>query len=162
MRLFRAIFERNGIETVDRIFFMITRSADGHVYAGAAVWLWLIYDKTGKEFFTTALIAYGIKVPVYMIVKRLIKRKRPFDSMHGIRFLIPPPDQFSFPSGHTAGAFVFAVLMGHFFPALSIPWLVWSALVGISRIYVGVHYPSDVIAGAALGVLSAEFALSFL
>ena len=62
-----------------------------------------------------------------------------------------PPDQFSFPSGHTMTAFALAVALGSFYPALSLPLLVLAGTIGLSRIVLGMHFLSDVVAGAALG-----------
>lgn len=160
--LFRYIFDRNGKALLDRFFFLISKSADGYIYVVAAIFLILAEPHTGTVFFTAALLAYTLKVSLYLLIKRLVKRKRPFDNIEGLRFLIAPPDQFSFPSGHTAGAFVFAILFGHFFPVVSVPLLIWASLVGYSRIYVGVHYPTDVLAGSILGVLCAKIGLLIL
>lgn len=159
VRLFRFIFDRNGRMLLDRFFFLISKSADGYLYAIAAILLLVAEPRTGNMFFASALVAYGLKILLYLIIKRWVRRKRPFENIEGIRFMIAPPDQFSFPSGHTAGAFVFAILFGHFFPIVSVPLLIWAALVGYSRIYVGVHYPTDVLAGSILGILCAKAGL---
>lgn len=160
--LFRFIFDRNGKTLLDRFFLLISKSGDGYIYFIAAVSFFLVDPRSGNMFFTSAALSYGLKVPLYMLIKRWVKRKRPFDRIEGIRFLIAPPDQFSFPSGHTAGAFVFAILIGHLIPIASVPLLIWAALVGYSRVYVGVHYPTDVLAGAILGTLCAKAGLSVL
>ena len=160
--LFRYIFDRNGKSLQDRFFLLISKSGDGYMYAMAAVFFILVDPRSGNMFFTSAALAYGLKVPLYMLIKRWVKRKRPFDHIEGVRFLIAPPDQFSFPSGHTAGAFVFAILIGHFIPITSVPLLIWATLVGYSRVYVGVHYPTDVLAGSILGTLCAKAGLLIL
>jgi undecaprenyl-diphosphatase len=66
-----------------------------------------------------------------------------------------PSDRFSLPSGHTAAAWVIAILVALHYPILAIPVFIWATLVGISRVYLGVHYPTDILAGFILGTLSA-------
>ncbi|HDZ11068.1 MAG TPA: phosphatase PAP2 family protein, partial [Bacteroidetes bacterium] len=73
-----------------------------------------------------------------------------------------PPDQYSFPSGHTAAAFLMAQLLGYQLPFLVLPLYILAGLIGYSRIYLRVHYPLDVFFGAVLGFVSANFALKLL
>lgn len=90
-----------------------------------------------------------------IIIKRLIARPRPFITVPGLVTLVSPPASYSFPSGHTASAFAAVVTL--FFTRrkfLGIG-LVVAFFMGISRIYAGVHYPSDVIVGALVGTLTA-------
>lgn len=72
---------------------------------------------------------------------------------------MPPLDQFSFPSGHAAGAFMMATVLNHFYPFLMIPCYAIASIIGVSRVYNGVHYPSDVMAGSALGIFSARIGI---
>jgi undecaprenyl-diphosphatase len=73
---------------------------------------------------------------------------------------IIPSDQFSFPSGHTSAAFVMATLIGYFFPLLILPAFAWAFLVGLSRIFLGVHYPTDILAGMAIGLFTALISIT--
>ncbi len=96
--------------------------------------------KTGRlmtsTFISTGVIVWGMK--------RIIGRKRPLDDV----------DNPAFPSGHTAYAFAGATLLGRQYPKLRIPLYIGAGLVGITRIYLGRHYASDVIAGAAVGTIT--------
>jgi undecaprenyl-diphosphatase len=85
-------------------------------------------------------------------IKELVGRARPPVADPNVVALYPVPDTPSFPSGHATTAFAAAVAVGLFYPRLRLPLLTLAALVGLSRIYLGVHYTLDVVAGAALGV----------
>ena len=81
-----------------------------------------------------------------MLLKHLIARSRPYDCILGLIPLI------TYPSGHTAASFAVGALLFRKLPKrYGIPALVLAALIGFSRLYLGVHYPSDVLAGALLG-----------
>lgn len=85
-------------------------------------------------------------------VKLLARRRRPdLSDVPEARQLAAEPGSWSFPSGHAASAFAFATATGAAIPALAVPLGTGAALVAYSRVHVGVHYPSDVLVGAALG-----------
>ena len=92
---------------------------------------------------------------VSLIVKRLVNRPRTIFRLEHIRTFTVPICAYSFPSGHTTASFAVGVSYALAFPAYSLPWLLWAGLVGWSRIYVGVHYPSEVLAGSLVGTLFA-------
>ena len=69
----------------------------------------------------------------------------------GLPVFIRPSDKYSLPSGHTAAAFLMASLLAAFYPAMAVVVFVWAGCIGASRLLLGVHYLTDLIAGALLG-----------
>lgn len=86
------------------------------------------------------------------LIKPLVARPRPFALRPEVLRLIPPPSDFSFPSGHTAASFAATAALWRGKSRLWIPAVVLAAAIGLSRLYLGVHYPSDVLCGALLGI----------
>jgi undecaprenyl-diphosphatase len=146
------IFRLKQYRLVDRIVPAISRSGDGYLYPLVALLFWLMDRRLGALLFFSALVAFGIELPLYKLIKHVVRRSRPCDALGFIEGRIPIADRFSFPSGHTAAAFVMAIVVNAFHPALSPVMYSWAGLVGFSRIYLGVHYPTDVLAGMVVGI----------
>lgn len=97
---------------------------------------------------------------LYKWLKGATERPRPYQVCPSILCLTAPLDRFSFPSGHTLHAVVFSLVATAYYPALG--WLVWpfTVLVAASRMVLGLHYVSDVVAGALIGASIAALALA--
>src|SRR6266851_1866903 len=128
-----------------------TRGGDG--------WLWyalaLVVAVFGGSERVPALLAMALSVSLgiglFLKLKRTFGRKRPCALEPHCWATLLPPDQFSFPSGHTITAFAVAVSLGVNYPAMLAGLFFCAASVAVSRILLGMHFLSDVIAGAALG-----------
>ncbi len=136
-----------------RVFMIAaTRGGDGWV------WYWigfLIYLFGGPERFAAlanAGLASGIELVIYLVVKKTTRRKRPCALEPHCWARLTPPDQYSFPSGHAITAFAVAVSLSFYYPALALPLFFCALSIALSRIILGMHFPSDVMAGAVLGV----------
>ncbi len=140
----------------------ISHSGDGHLYVGIAVLVYLSAPVEYADFIKVGLLAFLVELPCFVVLKALIKRDRPFVQLHGCQFSIEPSDKFSMPSGHTAAAFLMAGLISAFYPEYNVLAYSWAMLIGFSRVILGVHYPSDILAGAALGSSALFVSLALL
>lgn len=139
----------------------LSRTGDGHLYVLAGLLLWLFEPQQGALFFGAGLTAYVCEVSLYLALKNLIKRDRPAITIKTYKPWITPSDKFSFPSGHTAAAFLFACLVALFYPGFAVLCYMWASAIGVSRVLLGVHYPSDIAAGALLGTTCALLGVAF-
>ncbi len=138
---------------MDAIMPFITQLGDaGLMWIILSIGL-IIPKKTRKIGFVMiiALILNGIICNI--ILKPMLARIRPFDVNTAIKLLINKPRDFSFPSGHTSASFTAASVLFFRKSKLFVPSLVLAFLISFSRLYLYVHYPSDVLAGLVLGVL---------
>ncbi|MEO0995983.1 MAG: phosphatase PAP2 family protein [Pseudomonadota bacterium] len=110
------------------------------------------------HFGVTALVAVG----VYKLLKRRLVRERPFIADPDICCACAPLDRYSFPSGHTLHAALFATLFMSLSPLLGMALVVFAVLTAASRMILGLHYPTDVIVGAILGVVMAKISIALM
>ncbi len=144
----------------------LSKTADGPLYVLLAALLWK-YQGFQSPFLQAILLAFLIERPTYFVLKNSFKRNRPAAALENFVSVIIPSDKFSFPSGHTSAAFMMATLISYFsqpFADLSLVFLLygWAALIGFSRVILGVHFPTDTLMGAVLGISSALFSLEML
>lgn len=88
------------------------------------------------------------------LIKESVNRIRPFLKIKNLNIKKIGIDEYSFPSGHTCAAFSIAVTVSLFFPNITITAIALASCVGVSRMYLGVHYPTDVLAGTFLGSIT--------
>lgn len=151
-----------GKRVVDKISYYVSRLGDGSIYFITLAIFIMFFNKPAVIMCKHYLGAGFINIFFYKIIKNKVKRKRPFTKLEAINKIMPPPDEFSFPSGHSGAAAVFFICtLHHMSLLLAMVVLVWMIMVGISRVYNGVHYPGDVLAGYAMGATVAK-AIIFL
>lgn len=128
----------------------LSASGDGYAYLALALLFSITNVLSGAELSMLAG-AFLLELPLYWLLKNSLKRRRPYHILIQFNALHVASDKFSFPSGHTTAAFLFATLIMHWLPMLAPLWLLWAIGVGTSRVALGVHFPSDILAGAVLG-----------
>jgi undecaprenyl-diphosphatase len=144
-----------------RLCRYISKTADGLLYLILGVWLF--WDRgIHDSLLQTLILAFIIERPLYFVIKNGFKRNRPQEVLKNFRSVITPSDQFSFPSGHTSAACMMATVLAYFFPGFLVGLYIWVALVGFSRVVLGVHFPTDTVMGAVLGFGSGIFSLDYI
>jgi undecaprenyl-diphosphatase len=138
----------------------VSRLGDGPAYVIIGFSFLLFESRAGAGFFSDALLAFALELPLYILLKNKIRRQRPADAFESLSAFIKPSDRFSFPSGHTAAAFVMATVLAVHYPLWAMLAYPVALLIGCSRVMLGVHFPTDIAAGALLGGLCAAIALS--
>ncbi len=141
---------------------LISRTGDGYLQIALPTSLALIAGEAGQNLLLATLLAFLIQLPIYWVLKNSFQRRRPPDAIPAFCSSITASDKFSFPSGHTAAATLLASLVYLYFGAVAIPLMVWAALVGASRVILGVHFPTDILAGATLGTSIALISYSLI
>lgn len=148
--------------TLDQIMAVIT-------HLGDAGWLWVVLSAAFLFFYKKAFkkdrrvgfaMAIGLLLCLFTVdlsIKLMVRRPRPFTLGPTLGFyfntFIKHPKDFSFPSGHSASSFAAALPLLLFRTRFGLPMVILAALIAFSRLYFGVHYPTDVLVGALLGLL---------
>jgi undecaprenyl-diphosphatase len=133
---------------------------------GGLVWLLIAAVLTAmkrlrpREWGQLAVALLVTSVMTDAVLQPAIGRDRPFVRTRDVAVIGDRPTSGSFPSGHTANAFAAAVVLSRFAAAPALAWWILAGAIGYSRLYLGVHYPSDVVAGAVVGIACAVTTLA--
>lgn len=155
---FNILYAIQGIRTpvLDQIILVITNimGSYGQISLIVAACL-LVFKKTRKAGFCVLLAYILVLLFGHVLLKDIIARPRPCHIDETIKLLVTRPDSFSCPSTHTAWAFAAATSIFLYFKKAGIFALVIAAIMGFSRMYLFVHFPTDVLAGIVMGVVVA-------
>jgi undecaprenyl-diphosphatase len=152
---------RGAAFAVPRLVFRIaSRLGDGIVWYLLIVMLPILYGAAALRPAIVMALTGVLGLAIYTLLKRVFVRERPFITHAAIDLKAAPLDRYSFPSGHTLHAVSFAWQATAHFPELGWVLLPLAALIAGSRVVLGLHYPSDVLAGAAIGAALAELGTS--
>jgi undecaprenyl-diphosphatase len=138
----------------DKLMHAVSKLFDVGLYTTlmAAVFLGMIYSNAPLK---GPLMLFSIAQIITYIIKRIFGRDRPFVILEDVHLgICPPKDVYSFPSGHTTAAVTLALMIAMWMPFLTPYFVVLAVLCGISRIYLGVHYPTDVLIGAIIPIFT--------
>jgi undecaprenyl-diphosphatase len=138
-------------DSLRQLFAVVSRLGDGVFWYALILMLPLIYGSNGMLAALRMAVVGVLGLAIYKYLKSRLVRERPYVALIGIVAGTPALDRYSFPSGHTLHAVSFSILAIDAFPALGWVCAPFAALVALSRVVLGLHYPTDVAAGAAIG-----------
>lgn len=149
---------RRATRPVIRLLHLASRLGDGPLWLACVPLVAAVYGRDPALRLFGGLLFAGA---LYRVTKQVTARPRPHVASPDIRLLAEPLDYYSFPSGHTLHAVTAAVMLSGL--GAPWPWVVWPLTLAIaaSRIVLGLHYPSDVVAGATLGAVIGIAGTSF-
>ncbi len=157
------LFNRaNHLKPISRLFAVISRLGNGVFWYGLMLVLPLFHGSLGLQATLHMLVVSLIGVLLYKLLKTKTHRVRPYHYHASILQNVAALDQFSFPSGHTLHAVSFTWIALHYFPQYALLLLPFTVLVALSRVVLGLHYPSDVLMGALLGAGLAHTSLHYM
>jgi undecaprenyl-diphosphatase len=139
---------------------VVSRLGDGVFWYALMAAMPLLRGRAGLVIAAQMMVTGAVGFAVYKGLKKRLVRERPFVGQLGIECVTRPLDRYSFPSGHTLHAVLFSVLALAHVPELGALLVPMATLIAVSRVVLGLHYPSDVLVGAGLGAAIAMGSLA--
>lgn len=151
-KLFLKIFKDNRTRVVKRFMLIVSRLGDGYIWI--ALWAGLTFFKIpyAPLYFARTITSVFFCVITFLYIKNFVSRQRPCSKHDKVPYM-RPPDRHSFPSGHTMAAFAISFTVGTYSLRTALIFYPTALLVAYSRVFVGLHYPFDVIFGMAMGTI---------
>ena len=141
-------------------FCIVSRIGDWPLWVALLLALPLLYDQSAWLPVAHMAATSAVGILVYKVLKLTLVRERPFASYAEVQLFTRPMDRYSFPSGHTLHATAFMVMLASYYPGLFWLMLPVAVSIALSRVVLGLHYPSDVLAGAVIGFALARISLA--
>jgi undecaprenyl-diphosphatase len=151
-RLMRRVHKWRAPRWFRILMILMTRLGDGWLWYSLGLILVLYGGEHRFAAIGAGISAAAVGICLFRILKRASRRKRPCEIEPHCWAAILPPDKYSFPSGHSITAFAVAFSVGFFYPDLQVPLLAVAVLIASSRIILGMHFLSDVLAGSLIGI----------
>jgi undecaprenyl-diphosphatase len=165
LRFCRYLNRPSDFVSIRALFRGVSWLGDGWLWYALICVLPLLYGREGILPAAHMTVTGALCVLIYKLIKERAVRERPFITHSAIHCAAAPLDRYSFPSGHTLHAVAFTCVMAHYFPEWAGLLIAFATLVALSRVVLGLHYPTDVAAGALLGgtiaAVSLETAVRF-
>jgi undecaprenyl-diphosphatase len=151
LRLCRYVNKTSGFVSVRAFFRLISWLGDGWFWYALMLSLPALYGSVAWTTTEHMVVTGALTLLLYKSIKSRAVRERPYITHAAISCVSAPLDRYSFPSGHTMHAVSFTMVMSNYFPEWTAPLVAFACFVALSRVVLGLHYPTDVAAGALLG-----------
>jgi undecaprenyl-diphosphatase len=159
LRLCRYLNRSSGPTLIRDLFRTVSWLGNGWLWYALIVALPFLYGADGWLPAAHMIVTGALSLSVYKLIKEHAVRERPYITHSTIQCACAPLDRYSFPSGHTLHAVSFTLVAVHYFPEWAALLGAFTLLVALSRVILGLHYPTDVAAGAVLGGVLAAISL---